>query len=159
MTQKQEKSGQINLEYVVRFDDGLKPRVHVYGIDSKSGEVYGADESMGIIIGTDCYLGTLSEGETKEKNMRGIVCIKLKRQIWGNTKNFRKRIPDLKEWEQRMHDDHKKDGCNVIKIQSPEHVDVAIDIHKGLYLKQFDRLIEESEERFRKFMREHPGYR
>jgi hypothetical protein len=159
MTQKQEKSGQINLEYVVRFDDGLKPRLLVYGVDSKSREIYGADVSMSVIIGTEGYLGLLSEDKFKAEDNGGVICIRSRRDIRGLTKDFRRKIPDSETWEQRMHEEHKEKGCNVIKIQSPEHVDVVIDMHSDLYLKQFDRLIEESEERFKKFMREHPGYR
>lgn len=154
----EQRSEQINLEYKVEFEDGLRRRVHVYGIDSEAGEVYGARVYIGVLVGAGTRVRLPSEKEVKERYIGALVNM----GAWFDSSwvihKERRRLPGTKDWEQKECEENREHGWNVIKIQDPEHIKPAIHRHVELYTNQFDELAERFANLFQGFIEEHPGY-
>jgi len=153
-----QKSEQINLEYMVQFEDGFRPRVHVYGIDSEAGEVYEVSAYIGVSVGAGHNVRAPSEEERKEKNTGAVVRMGSKIDTSLIINLFERKLPDTENWEQKMYEDLREGGWNVIKIQNPEHIKPAIHRHEELYVRQFFDLAERFVNLFQGFIGEHPGY-
>lgn len=148
-----QKSEQINLEYMVEFEDGLRPRVIVYGIDSKTGETYGAEAHVGVRVGAGY--------EVRKPIGEGCGILEFNREIFTScVVNFlpREKFPETEDWEQKRYQDLREYGVNVIKIQSPEHIEHTINRHVELYKQQFNELAKRFANLFQGFIGEHPGY-
>lgn len=152
-----QKSEQINLEYMVEFEDGLRPRVHVYGVDSEAGEIYGANAYIGISVGAGHRVRKPTE-EQREKGIGALTEIGAEFHTTLVKNLLRGELPDSEDWEQKMYEDGREKGINVIKIQSPEHIENVIHRHAELYKRQFYELAERFENLFLGFIGEHSGY-
>ena len=179
-----QKSDQINLEYKVEFEDGLKQRVYVYGIDSEAGKFYGSHALIGILVGADLDEKSLQYKHMTAKNAALLaneanvkklilthfsgrykttddiekdseISIRLESSIVGLP--HMTKIPEDKNWEQKMYDAYREQNTNVIKVQSFDHVKPALDRHHGLYVEQVRELAETFSDLFKKFIDKYPG--
>lgn len=153
----EQKSEQINLEYMVQFEDGFRPRVHVYGIDSEAGEIYIADAYVGVSVGAGHRVSAPSKNDFEEKSVDAIVDMGAIINTSLVVSKFRAKLPKDKEWEQKENNGLREDGWNVIKIQNPEHIEPVIYRHVELYTRQFGELAGRFENLFQGFIGEHPG--
>ncbi len=150
------KSEQIDLEYMVEFEDGVRPRIQVYGIDYETKEIYGADGGIGVTAKVG-FLVQASKG--LEEGFPGIVGVEKTLIVSRVTAELtRTKIPETDGWEQKMHEDARKEGVNVIKIKNPEHINSAVDRHTDLYTEQFHELAERYSKVLDGFVAEHPNY-
>lgn len=155
---EEQKSEQINLEYIVRFENGLRPEVFVYGIDSKAGEIYGADAFIGVTVGAGRSVKAPSKDDL-ERHVGAIVNLGLKIDTSIVAFGFKKKLSEAKDdLEKRIYELYRENGRNVVKIQSPEHIELAIKRHAELYGEQFKELAERFVNLFQGFIGEHPGY-
>lgn len=145
---REPRSEQIQLDYVVEFEDGLRPRLHVYGINPETQEIYGADACIGIIVGAG-YSIKSNEKVAFSTNLGTSLTIQ----------KFKAESPEDKGWEQKVHELSREQGINVIRVQNLEHVEPAIDRHTELYAKQFGELAETFSILFSEFVgKQHPSY-
>lgn len=154
----EQKSEKINLEYIVGFLDGLRPRVHVYGIDSEAGETYGAQAWIGVSVGAGHHVNIPSEDDFRKRHVGAMVSAEAKIDASLVVLKYRTKLSKVDGWEQKMLEVLRKDGWNGVKIQNPEHIKPAIDRHVELYIRQFHELAERFENLFQGFIGEHPGY-
>ncbi len=142
----------IGLEYVVNFDDGLKPRLYVYGISPETGEVYGADVCIGIEIQTG--FKPFLTGE--KRGVQGFIAVAtpmIVEQFVGFPKEEYRN-----NYEEEMKQKSLRERTNLIRIKNREHVTPAIDRHVSLYAEQFRTFADETAQSFETFMRQHEGY-
>ena len=154
----EQKSEQINLEYMVKFEDGLRPRVHIYGIDSEAGEIYGADTRIGVSVGAGYSVSGPSKEDFKNRHVLAMVNMGPKLNTSLIVAEFRGKLPEVENWEQELYDAHREHGTNVIRVQNPNHVRSALDRHTQLYGEQFHELAERFTNLFQGFIGEHPGF-
>jgi len=154
----EQKSEQINLEYMVQFEDGLRPRVYIYGIDSEAGEVYGTEARIGVSVGAGYNLSLPSKEDFENKNTLAMVRMGPKLNTSLVYEEFRGKLPQTENWEQEMYDAQREDGTNVIKVQNPNHVRSALDRHAQLYGEQFHELAKRFTNLFQGFIGEHPSF-
>jgi hypothetical protein len=151
------ESEQINLEYIVKFKDGFRPRLKVYGIDSKAGEIYGADIRIGVSVSAGYDIRPPSEEDFK-KHILAMVGMGINLDASWIISKFRAKFPENKNWEQEQYEACREEGTNVIRVQNPDHIQSAIDRHVDLYREQFHTLGERFVKLFQRFIRKHPGY-
>jgi hypothetical protein len=154
----EQKSEQINLEYMVEFEDGFKPRVHVYGIDSEAGEIYEAYAIIGILVGAGYNTTKSSKGDLEVEHILAYTTMNGMLNTTSIVWEGRRKLPTHENWERESHEKNRKIGVNVIRVQNPSHMQPAIDRHEQLYTEQFRELAKIFGVLFRTFIREHPGY-
>lgn len=156
----EQKSEQINLEYMVEFEDGLRPKVCVYGIDP-AGRVYGAEARVGVSVGAGYHVSRPREEDFKNRQILAQVdmnsCMDIS-LISSLTSLILRDLSKSKNWEQKMHEEAREYGMNIIKVQNPSDINVAIDRHAQLYSEQFRELAERFTNLFQGFIGEHPGF-
>ena len=154
----EQKSEQINLEYMVKFEDGLRPKVHIYGINSEAGEVYGADARIGVSVGAGYHVVQPSKEDFENKHTLAMVEMGSKLDTSLVVDEFRGKLPEDENWEQEVYDIFREDGANVIRVQNPNHIRTALDRHAKLYREQFHDLAKRFTNLFQGFIGEHPGF-
>lgn len=154
----EQKSEQINLEYKVEFEDGLKPMIRVYGINSENKEVYGAEVMIGALVGAGYNVTGASDEDLKNKGLIANVTIGTGLNLSLAVSRLTGNLPEDEDWEQKMYEVARKNRSNVIKVQNPDHVNPAIDRHVELYRKQFHELGNAFLVMFQGFIRKYPGY-
>lgn len=152
-----QKSEQISLEYKVEFEDGLRPRVQVYGIDPKTGEIYGTEARIGISVGAGYHLSPPSQ-EDFEKKTFAMVGFGPKLDTSLVVGEFVVNPQECENPEQRLYAIAKETGTNVIKVQDHNHMRPAIYRRIQLYQKQFHGLADRFTNLFKEFIKEHPAY-
>jgi len=153
-----QKSELINLEYKVKFKDGLRPRVHVYGIDSKAGEIYGANAILSVSVGAGYHLSQLSKDDFKDILVRGKVNLISNLSTHSIIDEYRGDLPKNRNWEKKLYNLFKKGKIsNLIRVQDSSHLKPAIDRHAELYAEQFRELAKIFANQFLDFMEKNPG--
>ncbi|MEK6953300.1 MAG: hypothetical protein AABX29_09900 [Nanoarchaeota archaeon] len=156
-----QKTEEIKLEYMVEFEDGLRPKVHVYGINDE--EIKGALAYFGVVTGAGDMVGIIArekevkDGERPSPN-RVQVTTGPHILVHETVHHFKSKVPETDGWEQQLYDCSRTMGFNVIKVQDPEHIQPAIDRHREQYQEQFRPLAEKFMELYQDFIKEHPGY-
>ncbi len=151
-----QESENIQLEYRVKFEDGVRPKAHIYGIDSEANEVYGADVYFGVSVGAGHHVSN-SDKEDSQNRFGVRIGKGVKINVSVTVSEFVGKPKEKEGWEQGMNDKLREEGTNVIKIQNPDHIRPAIDRHLELYSKQFEDLGKTFLDMFDNFMEEHPG--
>lgn len=145
----------ISLKYVVDFPDGLSSRVGVYGLDSRKREVYGGTAFIGVSI----EVGDKVEPHAAVKGA-STVRVQSYAQVKATAikgEEFRVPLAEMQpNWEDLINNAAREQNANSIRVESPEHVQVAIERHRQAYEKQFKELAGELEDKFNGFMEEHP---
>ena len=144
---EEEKSEQINLEYKVAFDDGLKNRAVFYSIDS-DGNFHIADVFYGISVEAGFDLQVRERGCLLNKFDGYNIDIM-------NDRGMAKGNSDL---EKEILEQAKTERANVIKVQNASHIPTAIKKYASEYQEQFDELKNAFSKEFGEFIESHPGY-
>jgi len=148
----------IDLEYMVEFEDGLRPRLIVYGIDTEAGEVYEAHAGIGVIVSAGYRVSQTVNDDSEGGIVVGGVGMGTTLGTSVILDEDRGKLPETEDWELKGNEEHRRDGCNVIKVKNPNHIRPAIDRHVQLYGEQFHELEERFENIFRGFIGDHSGY-
>lgn len=153
-----QKTEQINLEYKVGFEDGLRPKLNVYGISNR--EIRGAIAYFGVIVGAGNRVEAVArEKEGKKQSPNEVqVVTGANTQVYEVVHSFKTKVPETDGWEQEVCDRSRTMGFNVIKVQDPKHIQFAINRHREAYGEQFTQLTSKYMELFDSFVKEHPGY-
>ncbi|MBI5803981.1 hypothetical protein HY450_01930 [Candidatus Pacearchaeota archaeon] len=146
---------QIILEYKVTFEDGFRPAVHVYGVDPQAGKVYYGSAGIGVGVGAGNKVSLPSESD-RERNVLANIAYASEINCTAVIKRYEGGIPECEDWEEKNNEHFRQKGYNVIKVQSPEHIQPAIERHVELYRKQFEGLARRFEDLFCGFIVEHP---
>lgn len=141
-----QKTGNLNIEYLVTFDDGFKPGLRVYCRDeSNEKKVIIEDSTFEVkfaaetIVGNPRYpLGFRSEVGIKSKGLEGEI---------GNDK-----------WEDELIEICKKHKWNLARVSSVKDFEVASKRHGDLYKSQFDDLSRRFRDLAVEFITANPGY-
>jgi Ribonuclease G/E len=133
----------IDLQYLVKFDDGLKPELIVLAIDELKKKLY-ADQiyfavtnRVGLDLNDKCY-ADIKGYHTKAHPFAAIE-------------------EDSSDLDKLLQDARNNEVC-VVKVDSVEHFKVAVDHYANLYTYQFEELLKEQFDLFLKCVKEHPGY-
>lgn len=139
----------IGLEYVVKFDDGLKPTFCVYGIDSQTKNVYGAHAYLGIQIGTG-FRPVVTDGEfiLDRVVLMGVKAVVQEFEV----------VPKGDNHEEVVKQKCQEQKINLIRVKNREHIKPAISRHAELYTDQFKTFGLEIAKSFDAFMEQHQGY-
>lgn len=180
-------SGNDGLDYRVKFPDGLKPRVFVYGFDERTHQFYGAREDVGVAF----KIGTEAKSYDRERFGRGQPISfeqyfeLLGRDAFldfndamhfsrGGTRfDMRLQKPDVPELQETNANEFLKrywqaiergtlDCCklaeiNCIWVGRKEDIQGALNAHMHAYVKQFNTLGERITEVFMGFVNARPG--
>lgn len=147
------RTEQIPLEYRVEFDDGVRPRLLVYGIDAAVGKLYGEDVTFAasVNVGRKVQTGSLSdaiESGVVQHSIEGVISIS------GVCTRFEMLLGD--ESEQHLVTSVREDGYNCIKVEKPEDINAAVDRHLERYKAQFEPLVEQLLKAYEAFVAEYP---
>lgn len=139
---KQTSEQQKDLNYVVDFEDGLSPRLAVYGIDPE-GNVYGVK----VYFGTSIQVGNEVKTAPRTAERKRRVGVRstgsdLKTSFFEN--EMRLKSHELNpDWEEDMKKHLKEEGVNVVRVQNPDQIPVVIKRYRESYEQQFAELSEQ----------------
>ena len=143
------KTEQIDLEYMVSFPNGLRPNLFVYGIDDEAKEVYSASVHFGVVVGAGTFVNNGFEGKVRiDMTPRNHITQLI----------FDECCYDQEFDESKHLAECREKGWNAVKVKSSEHLTTAVDRYRELYLDQFKELSDKFLKIFQEFMAEHPGY-
>jgi hypothetical protein len=154
------------LDYVVKYDDGFRSRIHVYGIDSREDVAYGAIASVAVSVGVDVKIMDLMEINPMLAIMGhlagidasvGKCGVNLGTQI--NGRGYENPIDTNPDWEFELQMDAREQNMNCVKIISKDDIDATLKQHAKNYSEQFHGLGEQMMDLYMKFLEEHPGYK
>lgn len=149
MTQKSE------FRYMIEFEDGFSSRLGVYGLDEK--EVYGTRAFMGISIevGDRVEPNTVNERDTDPIRVVSYAEVR----ATAVTAPFRVPLTEMQpNWEELINKGSRRQNMNSIRVESPDHVEAAIERHRQAYERQFKELTETLQDAFNAFIEGHPLY-
>ncbi len=137
-------SEQINLEYKVEFEDGLRPLVQVYGIDYETRNIFGAAAVIRSVVGA-----SLNFNNTIDTAPATVVDVRTYQMVDASLEE---------DSELKLCEMNKMHGANLIKVEKIGHIDYAIRQHVNRYKEQFYELATTFAGQLKGFIREHPGY-
>jgi hypothetical protein len=137
----------IELEYVVAFEDGLKPQAGAYYLNDK-GEVVLA--VTGILPEVSASLDVL------DADIGGQIAFILRG--WRKARSSVEVFPPLSTTEDEVQARYRQIKANLIKVQGPEQVGPALREHTVHYTEQFGPLIEDFVARMTEYLEQNPGY-
>ncbi|MDP3734720.1 MAG: hypothetical protein Q8R37_05820 [Nanoarchaeota archaeon] len=143
-----------NLEYKVLFDDGLRPNVFVYGIDSAEGTMYYTRAFIAVKIGVS-YQAKTSAGK---KNKKIVLTVAPDCGFATICQVFKEMIPEKENWEQGLYSLLENDQFNVIKVYSTQQMRLALDIHGQDYFETYHGLAKTFVAQFEQFISENPHH-
>src|SRR3989338_3186215 len=148
MAQENEK---LTLEYVVQFEDGFKPGLRVYCHDSSKNEIHFRDTNLETGFSLSFPLGfPFNVGSGK-------IPIVFKNEVREDSKTLVEKIGEA-NWEKKTRDSCRKHRWNLVKVNSPDYFNLAVEHHIKLYLQQFDDFYKELKEVTLKFLKQHHSY-
>ena len=147
---------QINFEYKVSFDKGLRPVICVYGVDTVAKKFYGSEAYIGVYLTTGNEI-SLQPKKSGQDLVPVISRVDGLRTI-SSINDFLDDIPKKKNWESAMERDYRKNGRNLVKVQRPQEVLFVLDRHTKLYTAQFEVLKDRLSEQFEEFARNNPDH-
>jgi hypothetical protein len=156
----------IALDYVVRYDDGFRSSIHVYGIDYASRTRFGGIARIAVSIGVDTQLVDLSKIDpllALFSELAGIdaaigTCgISIGTQI--NGRGYEKPLDSNPDWEFELQMDARGENMNCVKICEKSDIDAALKQHAKNYSLQFKELGTQMMDLFERYLEEHPGYK
>lgn len=142
----------IDLDYIVSFEDGFRPLVKIYGIDSQTGVLYGANAYFGVEVKVG-YIPNVRDGLI---GFEGNVGMTVNQQI--SLSQALVREEEKNTFEEKLIELAKERGENIIKINSPDHIGLAAHRHRELYEDQFKSIVVELAKCYGKFAEAHPTW-
>ncbi len=147
---------QINFEYKVSFDDGLRPHAIVYSVDEPAGEVHSLEGYIGakILIGDEVQPGPSGlEGGLKTQVYRGAGL-----EITENRIESLREMPSEKNWESDLENSYRERRVNLIKADDKKHLHTILDMHIKSYGEQFEGIKLALGEIFLQFVKASPQF-
>jgi hypothetical protein len=153
------------LDYVVRYDDGFRNSIHIYGVDNNSSTIFGSITRLAVSIGVDVQFINMMEISPMLallSEMSGIDAaiarcgINLGTQV--NGRSYENQLGDNPDWEYELQMDAKEQDMNCVKIAWKSELDAALHQHAKNYSLQFQELGDQMMGLYNQFMKEHPAY-
>jgi hypothetical protein len=141
----------IDYEYVVRFNDGLKPHVVVYGTNQE-GKVFGMDVITGFVISN-------GYAPFEEEGFEGLdPVIRLATPFITRPFSLKEGVT-IESLEGKMKTDCFERKTNLIKVKNLSHMETVIGRHVQQYAQQFEEIARSIGDRVYQFvLKEHPEY-